>query len=491
MATASDHGLTVLAAILPNRRDLLAKAVRQLTDAHFPERVQSRLFAMLVRYSDHTSGSVLPLKYLDDLLREKVDPAQAALFTETYQLYAETEVEDGEFAWSLQQLRDLAADRATGEALTESMEILRNGKDVDGETLRGHHAARQHLLESFQGIDRELTMQDAPEGDIRNEESDMLSDYAERKSMHEHGTSGGILFGIEELDRKVGGMQNGELILAAGYSSDGKTSLCVQAAWSAAVEQGKNVVFFTTETVRNQVRRKILSRHSKLPIFDLPDGINSRDLKSGTLSDMMQAKMEVILADLTHNPAYGKIYIAQVPRSSTVASLEQRLHRLQREFYVDFVVMDYLALLTSDRRRPSTREELASIMKEAKLVAVNFDDSRGVPFMSPWQVSRSAREQAAKDGYYTSASLSETAESTNSADIIVSVLAPEDNTNRYTDVTMQVLKHRDGETANGLLVEVDYATGWFRSKGRGMEAFSTATSSTFGGSESMFDLLNS
>lgn len=478
MASASEHAQAVLSAILPGRRDLLEKALRQLTPAHFPERVQSKLFEMMGRYSDYTSGSVLPYKYLDDQLRNRADPAQLQLYLESYQLFAETTTDDAEFAWSVQQLKELAADKATGEAITEAMEILRTGKSEGDVTLRGHLDARTRLLESFQEIDRELTQQDAPEGDMREEASEILADYADRKHQRERGTSGGILFGIDELDRKVGGLQNGELILAAGYSSDGKTTLCVQAAWSAAVEQGKNVVFLTTETLRPQVRRKLISRHSKLPIFNLPDGLNTRDLKAGSLTPDQEVHLQSVVSDLTKNPAYGKLYIAQVPRSASINSIEQRLHRIQRSFHVDFVVMDYLALLYSDRRRQTTREELASIMKDAKLLATSFDDSRGVPFMSPWQVSRHARESAEQQGQYTSASLSETAEATNSADVIVSLLAPTDNTDRRADITMQVLKNRDGETANGILVEVDYATSWFRSKSLGFDGFNSSSGAT-------------
>ena len=110
------------------------------------------------------------------------------------------------------------------------------------------------------------------------------------------------------------------------------------------------------------------------------------------------------------------------------------------------------------------REELSSLMKDAKLLAVNFNNGAGVPLVSPWQVNRAAREQAEAEGMYTSKALSETAEATNSSDIILSLLAPTDNTSRHTDVTMQILKNRDGETANGLTVSVDYATSTFRSR---------------------------
>ena len=89
--------------------------------------------------------------------------------------------------------------------------------------------------------------------------------------------------------------------------------------------------------------------------------------------------------------------------------------------------------------------------------------------MSPWQVSRAAREAAENLGRYSSAALSETAEATNSSDVIVSMLAPSDNTDRHTDILFQVLKNRDGETADGMLVEADYATCHFRSKRLSLE----------------------
>lgn len=484
MPDAADHARLILSAIIPKRRDLLDKALQHLTPEHFPDRTQSMMFQLLERYAEVT-GAVLSESALDDMMRKK-DVGTAELYLETYRLFAETTVDDAEFAWSIQELRDLAAEKATLDAIVEAREIAQSGKQMPtGETIQGHNAAREHLLQSFSVIDRELTMQEAPEGDMREEGVSLMQDYADRKAARERGTTGGIRFGITDLDAKVGGMQNGELILAAGYSSDGKTTLCVQAAWSAAIEQGKNVVFFTTETLRPQVMRKLLSRHSKLPIFGLSDGLNTRDIKGGSLTAAEEAKYAEVVTDFTRNPTYGRLYIAQVPRSSTIGSVEQRMYRLQRQFHIDLVVMDYLALLVSDRRRQTAREELAAIMKEAKQVSTTFDDGRGVPFLSPWQVSRAAREAAEKVEMYSSASLSETAEATNSADVIVSLFAPPETTDRHADVTMQVLKNRDGETANNLLTSVDYATSWFRSKAQFDSAMTGSTFESAGGFDAL------
>jgi replicative DNA helicase len=475
MASATEHAVTVLSAIIPRRGDLLDRASQQLTEEHFQDKVHKNLWSMLLKYRDYT-GTVLPRKYLDDNLGRQANPGTVQLYLETYDAFEEKSVPDSDFIWSVKELREAAADRATQEALTTAMEIVRQGKALStGETLQGHAEARQYVAEHLSAIDREATLQEAPEGALQDEEVELLDDYAQQKANRLNGTSGGVLFGISELDRKVGGLHNGELILSVGYSSDGKTSLCVQTAWSAAVEQGKNVVFFTTETTRVQVRRKILARHSKLAQFGLVSGLNTRNLKEGTLTEAEEAVLPDVVKDLAKNPAYGKLFIAQIPRGSTITSLEQRMYRIQRQFNIDLVVMDYLALLSPERSRQSTREELSSILKEAKLVATTFNNGVGVPFMSPWQVGRVHRENAEKTGEYTSASLSETAEATNSSDIIISLMAPTDNTNRFAEITMQVLKNRDGETANGILTDVDYATSSFTSKnGTGFAAAITS-----------------
>lgn len=464
MASAAEHAETVFSAIIPNRRDLLERALRRLTVKHFPDKLQANIFSLIERYYDRTTAVMSP-SALSDMLRNKADSSQALLYQETYEMFASRDVEDSDFSWAVDQLRELASEKATAEAITESMEILRQGKTLQsGDELRGHEDARDFLLEELSNIDKELSTQETPEGDMRMESDDIMAEYAASVKAREEGNVGGVKTGISELDAKVGGLQRGELVLAAGYSSDGKTTLCTQVAWSAAVEQGKNVVFLTTETVRSTVRRKLVSRHSLQPQFGLPEGFNNKDLKAGTLSAEDAPKLHVVLNDLRTNPTYGRIYIAQVPRGSTIQSIESRLYRLQHQFNIDLVIMDYLGLMVPPNSRNPLREDLAKVMREAKQVSTTFNDGLGIPFMSPWQVSRHAREEAEKMGIYTSASLSETAEATNSADVILSLLAPTDNTNRRAEITMQILKNRDGETSNGIMVDVDYATSRFQSK---------------------------
>jgi len=464
--TSLEHSKIVLAAIIPDRIDLLLKAITQLTDNHFPDQQFKVLFTLLDR-CHQVSGQVLTKQILGDSLAKKVDPSRLALFLETYDVLYNMQVSDSDFRWSVEQLKELAAEKATAEAITSGMEILnRGGKGPKGEDLIGHHDARKHVLTKFAEIDRDLSMQESPEGDSRVEGDDVLREF------YETANDKGVMFGIPELDAKTNGNQPGELNLVVGYSSSGKTTLAtIQLAWSAAIEQGKNVVILTTETLRPQVRRKLICRHSKLPMFGLEHGINSRHLKAGAEGGLMtneeNAALPAVIDDYTRNPNYGKLIIVQVPRGATMGVCEGKLNRFQHEFNVDLAVIDYIPLLKPDRRFNTRREELVATLQEGKQLATTFDDGRGIPIVSPWQVSRDAWKEAQTVGYYNSSALSETSEATSITDIAITILEPQQNESRFADIKAQVVKNRDGEKSNGMDLTVDYATGYWGSTNQG------------------------
>jgi replicative DNA helicase len=471
MARSSlDHSKIVLGAILSTQRDLddrkrlLDKALTQLTPSHFPDVNYRNIFTLLEKYAEVAGGIITKKAMTDTMTRQNVDEGKIHLYSETYDSLASTAIDDSDFRWSIDQLKEISAERATSEAITTGMEILTRGtKGKKNEDLFGHKDARTHVLTKFAEIDRELSMQDSPEGDARQEYDEIMADYTTKR------TNTGINFGIPQLDAKIGGLQNGELDLIVGYSSSGKTTLgTVQLAWSATIEQGKNVVILTSETLRPQVRRKLLSRHSMLPQFGLEKGINSRALKQGRegLTEIEDKAFLEIVDDFTKNTAYGKLVIVQVPRNSTISTCEGKLLRFQREFNVDLAIIDYLALLKPDRRFTSRREELAATIQEAKQMATTFDDGRGIPVISPWQTSRDAWKEAQTVGYYNSSALAETAEATSSSDVVITILEPKENESRYADVKAQLVKHRDGEKSLGIDLVVDYATSsWASSAG--------------------------
>jgi len=462
--------MIIFGAILPGRADLLETALRRLRAIHFSGQVLPQLFVMLGNYLDLT-GEVMTRQALSGFLEKQRAPAGSmVLYLETYDAAVSMKAGDGDFKFAVEQLREQASSNATGEALSGAYEILTRGMDMpkNGRVV-GPGAARQFILEKFAAIDAELNQAEVPEGDIRQEQVQILSSYtATVERVKRAGGRSGIATGIAPLDVLLGGgFQNGELALIAGFSSSGKTSLAVSITWNACVEQGRNVVLFTSETLRHQVINKIISRHSRHPQYDMemPDGIDSSRIRSGSLAGHEVVQYQDVLGDFTGNPAYGKCYVAQLPFAASVGTVGSRLARIGHLFEVHLVIIDYVQLLRADQRREASHEEAAQIVKDVKAIAATFNGGIGVPVISPWQVNRPGRDRALKEGSYSGVDLASTAESFNTPDIVLTLLEPQRIENpRSAPIKAELLKNRDGPRGNIIPLKVDYATSFFRAE---------------------------
>jgi len=467
---AAAHGKIVLGMIIGHpSMAALEYALRCLQPAHFADPVQAVLWQMLERYREQAHG-VLPPSALADALRSK-PPGVIQKYGEYYTMLAVMKPSADEFRWSVQQLRELHAERRTGEVLASGMEILRHELKEGRDVFRGHADARAWVQSAFAGVERELSQSSAPEGDIRAEGAAVLQAYADRKAAAARGSSGSVPTGIPDLDELLGGgAERGELDLVVAFSSVGKTSFLVQWGWHAVTALGLSVTYFTTETLRPQVHNKVLSRHSRLEKFGLPAGLNSRDIKAGTLSPAGEEALQAVVADFGQSP--GRFNVVQVPRGATLDTVEARLARDSSRHPADLVIIDSLQLLHSGVRRQSLWEETSVLLKDAKQLAAGYLDGRGVPVLSPWQVSKGARIAARERGYYLKEDLSDTQEAFMTPDVLLSLMDPKDyDGSGVTTLEACLLKNRDGEARygenNGLPLHTEYATCFFDSRGGG------------------------
>ena len=461
MADASDHGKVVLAAALRSVK-ALDYAARHVTEEHFEDRVQKGLFVLAMRYAEQTRGE-LPRRALEDLLRDR-PPGTSLLYLEYYDLVAVLRPSVPDFRHSVAQLRELRQSTATGDAIAQGKEILVQGaRDEQGNELRGHADARAHVLAAFADIEREAAASQHPEGDTRREMALVRERYAKARELKLSGRSAAVATGIPRLDAALsGGLANGEFAIVFGWTSSGKSQLMAHLAWHAAVEQGKNVVLFASETTRDNMLIRILGRHSRKPQFGLRAGLNTRDIRDGALTSAEYAAFRAVTED--YERAEGHAYIVQVPRGFTVAFIESRLNAVARQFSPDLCIIDYLGLARPDRHRKDLREELGMILKDTGQLAVTFNDGRGIPVISPWQVSREGRRGARERGGYSLADLSESAEAANTPDIVCSLQEPEndDTRGRNVPVKLEVLKNREGERYVKIDMMADFANSYFQ-----------------------------
>jgi replicative DNA helicase len=441
--------------------DLLDRARGTLTPLHFASTYLRALYSALCQYRT-VAGGVLPRDVFTVVLAQNsVDRGTVLGYAQTFDALAATVVPDDQFTWALSHLRDLHADARTGDTLTTAAEILRQGipdpSNPQAPPQRGHAAARSYLLSALADIDRDYARQSAPAGDVRAEAQAILAEYASRAALNNATTRAPRpTFGIPPIDRRIGGLSPGELVVVLGASGEGKSTVAVQAAHTAILDS-LDVVYVTSETSREVTRRRILARHSTLPAFQIPEGFDSARLRDGTLPPEHRQKLGQVVADLTSNPAYGHLYLAQSPRSASLETVEALVYAELRNQHVDLLVIDYLALLAPASRRQSSREELAQLVKSAKALAQTFDNGRGTVVLTPWQTNRSGAAAARAAESYDHAAAAETSEIVNSADLVLSLLATGERSSRKTQAYLQILKNRDGALGR-FEVTIDYAT---------------------------------
>lgn len=450
----SDITSIVLSGILPANPTALDYARNRLTVEHFPQlpkpqvSVDRTIYQIIEAYAEKY-GEIVRAEVFEDMLsRSGWDASRTLLLVEAFNQCCQADVSEAEFRYAVDSLIDTYVTHQTGEAFAVGFDILEKGAVVDGTTLQGHEAARAYFNRRSTEIEENVTIDEAPEGDIRESPEEFLRQYSERKNY----SNSGVYTGIQGLDQATGGLQNGELCLLAAYTNQGKTQFVTQWAWHAAVIQGKNVFFGTTETVRDQVWRRIVARHSRQTQFGLPNGLDVSKIKDGTLNHDELEVLGAVLADLRDGD-YGKLFISQMPSRATLSFLEQRMQRQQKKWNVDLVVFDYLALLTPEVKRGNEREEFNDIFRGVKKMITAFNNGVGVPFVSPWQMSRSAYQEALKTQGYNIGSLSDTSESEKSADLVVSLLRDPPTAN---EATISKLKARDSATMMPITVQLDY-----------------------------------
>ncbi|GAJ11544.1 unnamed protein product, partial [marine sediment metagenome] len=124
------------------------------------------------------------------------------------------------------------------------------------------------------------------------------------------------LSGFTGLDEFLGGFQPSDLVIIAGRTSLGKTSLALSIARNAAVEQGACVALFSLEMAQEPLVLRLLANES---------GINSRRVRlGGHLTEEEEKRIMEATGILSEAP----IYIDDSPQIRVVEmrSKARRLH---------------------------------------------------------------------------------------------------------------------------------------------------------------------
>ena len=191
----------------------------------------------------------------------------------------------------------------------------------------------------------------------------------------------GVPTGLRDLDDRLGGLHQSDLIIIAGRPSMGKTSLATNIAFNAAQKlqtSGKKstVAFFSLEMSSEQLSTRILSEQSR---------IRSNDIRRGKVSEADFEKFIETSKNIFELP----LYIDETP-AITIAAISNRSRRIKRLFGLDLIVVDYIQLMRSGRNMEFNRvQEISEITQGLKALAKELN----VPVLALSQLSRQVEQR--------------------------------------------------------------------------------------------------
>ncbi len=248
----------------------------------------------------------------------------------------------------------------------------------------------------------------------------------------------GISTGLADLDRKITGLNNSDLIILAARPGMGKTSLALNMALEAGKHSGKNVAVFSLEMSREQLGMRMLSTECL---------IDNKALLTGRINgDEQWSRVALGVAALSQT----SIYIDD-DATLSVAEINAKCRRIKD---LGLVVVDYLQLMTSaggPQRAGDNRQQIVSDMSRSlKLMAKELN----VPVLCLSQLSRANESRGAGQRRPMLSDLRESGAIEQDADIVMFIHRESyyDNDAENPNVAECIIaKNRHGEIGSVML----------------------------------------
>ena len=185
-----------------------------------------------------------------------------------------------------------------------------------------------------------------------------------------------ILTAFTALDDFLGGLQRSDLIVLAARPSLGKTSLALNIARNAAINQKACIALCSLEMSREAVVQRLLSSES---------GVDSRKVRLGRFNEKDEVKIMEASGVLSEAP----IYIDDSPQLRAL-DIRSKARRLHYERNIDLIIIDYLQLIQGDGKNETRVQEISKITRALKTLARELN----VPILAVSQLSRAVEWRA-------------------------------------------------------------------------------------------------
>ncbi len=256
----------------------------------------------------------------------------------------------------------------------------------------------------------------------------------------EKGKLRGVPTGFRDLDSKLAGLQNSDLIILAARPSVGKTSLALDIVRQVATKQKIPVGLFSLEMSKEQLIDRMLCAEA---------GVDLWKMRTGQLSDKETSMGESDFSLIGHamgTLSESPIYIDDAPMSN-IMEVRTKARRLQSEHGLGLIVLDYLQLMEGRAgANPDNRVQVVSeISRGLKAIARELN----IPLLALSQLSRQVESRPL--AIPKLADLRDSGSIEQDADVVMFIYREEmykKETNRPHIADIMISKHRNGPTGN-------------------------------------------
>ena len=192
------------------------------------------------------------------------------------------------------------------------------------------------------------------------------------------GSVTGVATGFYDLDYRTAGLQPSDLILVAARPSMGKTAFVLNIAEYVAVKSHVCTAIFSLEMSKDQLVKRMLAMNSR---------VDSQAIRSGELKDEDWGK----LVESVKTIGNSKLIIDDTPGIS-IAELRSKCRKFKLEHNLGLVIIDYLQLMTGNRKSESRQQEVSEISRSLKALAREIN----APIIALSQLSRAVEQRPDK-----------------------------------------------------------------------------------------------
>ncbi|WP_017442295.1 replicative DNA helicase [Rickettsia gravesii] len=358
----------LLGAILTNN-ELLNYVSEFLRDEHFFEPIHQKIYKAIEKITEKgLTATPITLRSMltQDELFQEVEGAEYLAKLITISMMVINPVDYGKIIYDLAIKRNLIniGEEVVNNAYNSSLEVEAK-EQIEHAEAKLYDLASEGLNEkSFTKIGISI--------------SESLASINRAMKNNDHVI--GISTGLIDLDNKLCGFHNSDLIILAGRPSMGKTAFAINLALNACNnmrlknirdnQEIQSVGFFSLEMSSEQLTTRLLSMCAE---------IDSTSLRTGILGEEKYNRLRKEANTLSEL----QFFIDDTPALS-ISAIRTRARRMKRKHNLGILFIDYLQLIRGVSKSENRVSEISEITQGLKAIAKELN----IPVIALSQLSR-------------------------------------------------------------------------------------------------------